>query len=183
MVISALHIVSLELISEETDLYDVLLTTILFFIFFAAVQDGDRDLKSYQHTKCFTMPRTINGTSTKGMSVADFVEEHIADPDGLYDDDDKLAEIIADIESKAPKSEKSSIISEKIATYKRAFEEMEGEDDEGKPSASKKAKTDLEEKARAFAVYNPMKIPELQDVLRWNLGYGTTGKKEVLLMR
>lgn len=148
-----------------------------------SIQDGDKALISYQHTKCFSMPRTINGSSTKGMSVPDFVEEHVADPHGLYDDEDKLAEIIADIESKAPKSEKSSIISEKFATYKRTLDQMEDEDDEGKPSASKKAKTDLEEKARAYAVYNPMKIAELQDVLRWNLGYGTSGKKEVLLMR
>lgn len=129
------------------------------------------------------MPRKVNGVSTKGMTVADFVEEHVADPNGLYDDEDKLAEIIADIESKPPKSEKLNIFSTKIATYKAALEGMEGEDDEGKPSAAKKQKTDLQEKARAYAVYKGMKTAELQDVLRWNLGYGTSGTKDVLLVR
>ena len=88
------------------------------------------------------MPKKVNGISTKGMSVEDFVEEHLADPHGLYDDGDKLAEIIADIESKPPKSEKSNIFKDKVATYKRALDDMEGDDDEGKPSAAKKAKTD-----------------------------------------
>ena len=129
------------------------------------------------------MPKKINGNPTKGMSVADFVEEHVADPHGLYDDEDKMAEIIADIESKPPKSEKSNIFADKIATYKRALDVMENDDDEGKPSAAKKAKTDMEEIARAYAVYKPMKNAELQDVLRWNLGYATTGTKDVLLVR
>lgn len=117
------------------------------------------------------------------MSVADFVEEYIEDPHGIFDDEDKLAEIIADIESKPPTSEKSNVYANKIATYKRALEDMEDKDDEGKPSASKKARTDLEEKARAYAVYQPKKNAELQDILRWNLGYGTSGTKEVLLTR
>ena len=117
------------------------------------------------------------------MSVADFVEEHVADPHGLYDDEDKLAEIIADIESKPPKTEKSNIFADKVATYKRALDNMENDDDEGKPSAAKKAKTDMEEIARAYAVYKPMKNAELQDVLRWNLGYATSGTKDVLLVR
>eukprot|EP00986_Skeletonema_menzelii_P018928 scaffold26813_cov223-Skeletonema_menzelii.AAC.1 len=117
------------------------------------------------------------------MSVADFVEEYIEDPHGIFDDEDKLAEIIADIESKPPKSEKSNVYANKIATYKRALEDMEDKDDEGKSSASKKARTDLEEKARAYAVYNSKKNAELQDILRWNLGYGTSGTKEVLLTR
>jgi len=129
------------------------------------------------------MPRTVNGTSTKGMTVADFVEEHIADPHGVYDDEDKLAEIIADIEAKPPKSEKSNIFADKVASYKRALAAMENDDEEGKPSAAKKAKTDMDEKARAFSVYNKMKNAELQDVLRWNLGYATTGTKDVLLVR
>eukprot|EP00986_Skeletonema_menzelii_P009954 scaffold4654_cov123-Skeletonema_menzelii.AAC.8 len=129
------------------------------------------------------MPKKINGNLTKGMSVADFVEEHVADPHGLYDDEDKLAEIIADIESKPPKTEKSNIFADKIATYKRALDNMENDDDEGKPSAAKKAKTDMEEIARAYAVYKPMKNAELQDVLRWNLGYATSGTKDVLLVR
>lgn len=129
------------------------------------------------------MPRTVNGTPTKGMSVADFVEDHIADPHGIYDDEDKLAELIADIEAKPPKSEKSNVFADKVATYKSAWTAMENDDDEGKPSAAKKAKTDIDEKARAFGVYNKMKNAELQDLLRWNLGYATTGTKDVLLVR
>mmetsp|Transcript_5146 Transcript_5146/g.7854 ORF Transcript_5146/g.7854 Transcript_5146/m.7854 type:complete len:469 (-) Transcript_5146:853-2259(-) len=148
-----------------------------------SIQDGEKELTSWHHTKCFNMPRTVNGTSTKGMTVADFVEEHIADPHGVYDDEDKLAEIIADIEAKPPKSEKSNIFADKVASYKRALAAMENDDEEGKPSAAKKAKTDMDEKARAFSVYNKMKNAELQDVLRWNLGYATTGTKDVLLVR
>lgn len=129
------------------------------------------------------MPRTINGAPTKGMQVPDFVEEHIADPHGIYDDEVKLAEIIADIEAKPPKSEKSNIFTDKVASYKKAWTAMENDDDEGKPSAAKKAKTDMDEKARAFGVYNKMKNAELQDLLRWNLGYATSGTKDVLLVR
>ena len=150
---------------------------------FTDIVDGDKNFTSYHHTKCFTIPRTVNGSSTKGMTVADFVEEHIADPNGIYDDEDKLTEIIADIEAKAPKGEKSNVISEKIATYKKILEGLEEKDDDGKPSAAKKAKTDLVAKTRAYAVYKSMKIPELQDILRWNLGYGTTGTKDILLLR
>ena len=170
-------------LSNNLVAFEFVFLTIVFLSFATAVEDGERALTSYTHSKCFTMPKKMNGIPTKGMSVADFVEDHVADPHGLYDDEDKLAEIIADIESKPPKSEKANIISDKIATYKRALEGMEGDDDEGKPSAAKKAKTDLEEKARAYAVYKPMKNAELQDILRWNLGYGTSGTKDPLLMR
>ncbi|KAL7493339.1 hypothetical protein ACHAWT_002804 [Skeletonema menzelii] len=148
-----------------------------------SVSDGEKNFTSYHHVKCFNKPQKVSGTSIKGMSVADFVEEYIEDPHGIFDDEDKLAEIIADIESKPPKSEKSNVYANKIATYKRALEDMEDKDDEGKSSASKKARTDLEEKARAYAVYNSKKNAELQDILRWNLGYGTSGTKEVLLTR
>lgn len=152
-------------------------------IFTTAIQDGEKELTSWHHTKCFSMPRTINGTPTKGMSVTDFVEEYIADHHGISDDQGKLDELIADIESKPPKSEKSNIFADKVATYKKAWNAMENKDDEGKPSAAKKAKTDMDEKARAFGVYNKMKNAELQDVLRWNLGYATSGTKDVLLVR
>ena len=129
------------------------------------------------------MPRSINGTATKGMTVADFVEEYLADPHGLFDDEEKLTEIIADIESKPPKNEKLSVFSTKIAAFQKALDGMKDEDDEGKPSAAKKPKTDFYENARAYAVYKGKKVAELQDILRWNLGYGTTGTKDVLLVR
>lgn len=148
-----------------------------------SVQDGEKTLTSYHHTKCFNMPRSINGTSMKGKAVADFVEDYLADPHGLFDDEEKLAEIVADIESKPPKNEKLSVFATKVAAYKKALEVMEDEDGEGKPSAAKKAKTDAHENARAYAVYKGKKVAELQDVLRWNLGYGTSGTKDVLLVR
>ncbi len=129
------------------------------------------------------MPKKINGDSTKEMLVEDFVEEHVADPHGIFDDEAKMEQIIAEIKSKPPKSEKSNVFANKVATYKRAFDEMEKDDDEGKPSAAKKAKTDMEDIARAYAVYKVMKNAELQDVLRWNLGYATSGTKDVLLVR
>mmetsp|Transcript_24242 Transcript_24242/g.42474 ORF Transcript_24242/g.42474 Transcript_24242/m.42474 type:complete len:347 (-) Transcript_24242:255-1295(-) len=57
----------------------------------------------------------------------------------------------------------------------------------------KKAKTDkkakksegneLEMCAKAMKVYGKMKADDLKSVIRWNLGYGTTGNKDILLLR
>ena len=67
----------------------------------------------------------------------------------------------------------------KMKELKTAVAMME----EGEEKPAKKAKGKLMEEVEAMKVYGKMTIPELKDVLRWNLGYGMSGTKDVLLMR
>ena len=62
-----------------------------------------------------------------------------------------------------------------------------GEEEEGGEKPAKKAKGDnndvFRKEVEAMKLYGSKNVAELKDVLRWNLGYGMTGTKDVLLMR
>ena len=77
--------------------------------------------------------------------------------------------------------------SKKIAKIKAAMEKLPESDSEDEEPPAKKAKksegNELEMMARAMKVYSKMKNDDLKNVLRWNLGYGMTGKKNELLLR
>ena len=61
------------------------------------------------------------------------------------------------------------------------------EEEEGGEKPAKKAKGDnndvFRKEVEAMKLYGSKNVAELKDVLRWNLGYGMTGTKDVLLMR
>jgi hypothetical protein len=57
-------------------------------------------------------------------------------------------------------------------------------DEEEDERPAKKSKTDdVEAYAKAMRLYSKMKNDDLKAVLRWNLGYATSGNKDVLLLR
>lgn len=110
--------------------------------------------------------------------------------DSILDDPDKKQEIIDQIASKAQKEVKEeNPASKKIESYKKMLASLpEESDEEGETRPAKKAKKgssseELELAAKALRVYQKMKNAELQDILRWNLGYGMSGTKDILLLR
>lgn len=59
----------------------------------------------------------------------------------------------------------------------------EEEDGDEKPTKKIKGENKFQEEVEAMRLYGKKTLGELKDVLRWNLGYGMTGTKDVLLMR
>jgi len=141
----------------------------------------DYSMTSYQHPKCFTIPRKL------GVDAESFVMDHLED----QTDDSVLStsqkdEIVNDIASKAvtAKGEASdgNAISKKMDTLKRTL--AENEDEPPKKKVKKGgASNDLESEAAIYGIYQGMKNDELKDFLRWNLGYGMSTTKPELLLR
>ena len=82
-----------------------------------------------------------------------------------------------------------SAIQKKLAGIKALMEKLPNEDsdEEEEERPAKKAKTDEDsiemKEARAMKIYSSMKNDDLKSVLRWNLGYGTSATKDILMMR
>jgi hypothetical protein len=96
----------------------------------------------------------------------------------------KLQEIIDSLGTKkggrkSTGGEDENPVSKKMSELRTAVAMME----EGEEKPSKKAKGKLSDEVEAMKLYGKKTIPELKDVLRWNLGYGMTGTKDILLMR
>lgn len=96
----------------------------------------------------------------------------------------KLQEIIDSLGTKkggrkSTGGEDENPVSKKMSELRTAVAMME----EGEEKPSKKAKGKLSDEVEAMKFYGKKTIPELKDVLRWNLGYGMTGTKDILLMR
>ena len=132
----------------------------------------------------------------KGVSSEDFVDDHLEDhtDDDILDDPAKKAQVIADIAFKPPKVKKdakaTTPLGKRLEEIKKCMETLpesdsETEDEEERPAKKAKKSTgnDLEVYAKAMKVYGGMKVDDLKEVIRWNLGYGVTGTKDVLLMR
>ena len=139
----------------------------------------------------------------QGMSVDDFVDEHLVDRsnDLILSDPVKRQEIIDDIAYRPPKatkkkkgeegddnSDESSAIAKKLKEIKSVMENDEdGDDDDDTERRAKKSKTtgddSIETYAKAMKVYAKLKNDDLKSILRWNLGYGMTGTKDILLLR
>jgi len=150
---------------------------------------------SYNKIKCFNVPPR----AMKGVSPEDFVTDHLEDQtdDSILDDETKRAEIVAAIAYKPPRAgkggqekEDATPVGKRLAKIRSAMEDLpdDDDDDEGEEKRpAKKAKkstgNELESCARAMKRYAKMKNDDLKSVIRWNLGYGTTGTKDVLLMR
>ena len=137
----------------------------------------------------------------KGISHTDFVNDHLEDDtDGsILDDETQRAEIVAAIAYKPPRARyggnkddkggKKNVLGKRLAEIKEVMENLPDDDDydEGGERPAKKAKKssgdDRETFARAMKKYNKMKNVDLKSVIRWNLGYGTAGAKDLLLLR
>ena len=148
---------------------------------------------SFKHPGCFNVPRNLK------VDAATFVTEHLDDQteDLILSDSAKCEEIIQAIESKGGgkgkgggESNEENAVSKKIDSYRKILETIREGEEEGEVGERpmKKAKKEVISKelsraAKALRVYEKMKNAELQDVLRWNLGYGMTGTKDVLLLR
>eukprot|EP00578_Thalassiosira_sp_NH16_P006940 CAMPEP_0181116970 /NCGR_PEP_ID=MMETSP1071-20121207/22240_1 /TAXON_ID=35127 /ORGANISM="Thalassiosira sp., Strain NH16" /LENGTH=484 /DNA_ID=CAMNT_0023201261 /DNA_START=132 /DNA_END=1586 /DNA_ORIENTATION=- len=150
-----------------------------------------------RHLKCFQIP----SLAMKGISHTDFVNDHLEDDtDGsILDDETQRAEIVAAIAYKPPRARyggnkddkggKKNVLGKRLAEIKEVMENLPDDDDydEGGERPAKKAKKssgdDRETFARAMKKYNKMKNVDLKSVIRWNLGCGTTGAKDLLLLR
>ena len=156
------------------------------------------------HPLCFTIPTR---GALKGVSAEDFVSGHLDDQtsDEILSDETQKQQIIDAIATKPSKNAKNkdgeggggatNPISKRLEAIKTKMLSLppsdEDDDDDGdKKPAAKKAKTSdvvdedaLVVYAKAMKVYSTMKNDDLKSVLRWNLGYGMTGTKDVLLLR
>jgi hypothetical protein len=149
----------------------------------------------------------------KGVSPETFVADHLVDQtdDSILSDEAKRKEVVDDFAYKPPKKsakkkgeddddedddapsnavgrrlhEMKAVMSNLPETNDDEEEEEEEEDnDEADERPAKKSKTDdVEAYAKAMRLYFKMKNDDLKSVLRWNLGYGTTGNKDILLLR
>lgn len=139
----------------------------------------------------------------QGMSAEDFVDEHLVDMsnDLILSDPVKRQEIIDDIAYKPPKATKkkkgeegednageSSAIAKKLKEIKSVMETLDEDDDDDTKRPAKKSKTtgddeSIETYAKAMKSYSKLKNDDLKSILRWNLGYGMTGTKDILLLR
>ena len=76
--------------------------------------------------------------------------------------------------------EEETPVAKRIREIKALLAQQE-EDEE--PPTKKAKKEKLKEEVEAMKIYQKMTNERLKDVLRWNLGYGMTGTKDVLLLR
>lgn len=151
-------------------------------------------MTSYQHPKCFQVPPR----ALKGVSPEDFVNTHLTDSteDSMLDNETTKQEVIDAVAYKPPRGSTGgkkeeggeSAIQKKLAGIKALMEKLPNEDsDEEEERPAKKAKTDEDsiemKEARAMKIYSSMKNDDLKSVLRWNLGYGTSATKDILMMR
>ena len=143
----------------------------------------------------------------KGVSPETFVAVHLVDQtnDLILSDEAKRQEVIDDIAYKPPKKsakkkggdedddddsgEPSNAIARRLKEIKAVMSNLpesndDADDDEEDERPTKKSKTnDVEAYAKAMRLYSKMKNDDLKSILRWNLGYGTTGTKDILLLR
>lgn len=124
------------------------------------------------------------------ISTAEFVADHLEDntDEVLLSDETKLQEIVDKIGTKKAgrKSDaggEESPLSKKMNELKAAVTKLEEEDGDEKPSKKAKGKDKFTEEVEAMKLYGKKAADGLKDILRWNLGYGMTGNKDVLLMR
>jgi len=155
---------------------------------------GDYDIVKWYHVECFPFPRKLK---SEGETCQTFVETILEDntDEGILNDEEKAAEIIALLEQKGCRKKVDAETGESppqgasdvIAKIKRTAELIAQEDDEDSPK-SKKVKTETEisetdrAKAEIFAVLSSKKVDELKDVLRWNKQI-VGGNKDTLLAR
>lgn len=150
------------------------------------------------HPLCFTIP---SRGALKGVSAEDFVTNHLDDQtsDEILSDAARKQQIVDAIAAKPSKNKDgeggaTNPISKRLEEIKTRMLSLppsnEGDvNDEDKKPAAKKAKTSdgaedaIEVYAKAMKVYSTMKNDDLKSVLRWNLGYGMTGTKDILMLR
>ena len=125
------------------------------------------------------LPRKL-GTITP----AEFVQDHLEDETDalILSDEIKCREIIDKLGSKKTgrkSTGEDNAISKKMSKLRAVAEEEEEE----KPAKKTKGENKFQEEVEAMRLYGKKTLGELKDVLRWNLGYGMTGTKDVLLMR
>ena len=152
------------------------------------------------HPLCFTIPTR---GALKGVSAEDFVTNHLDDQtsDEILSDAARKQQIVDAIATKPSKNAKNkdgeggatNPISERLEVIKTRMLSLppsnEGDDNEDRKPAAKKAKTSdgaedaIAVYAKAMKVYSTLKNDDLKSVLRWNLGYGMTGSKDILMLR
>eukprot|EP00804_Cyclotella_cryptica_P023395 CCRYP_000521-RA/>CCRYP_000521-RA protein AED:0.40 eAED:0.40 QI:206/1/1/1/0.87/0.77/9/1077/473 len=142
---------------------------------------------TYNHPACFALPRKL-GTITPEQ----FVQDHLEDttPDLILSDETKRREIIDAIGSKKGVGRKSegmeegeeNPVSKRVREIKALVAQQE-EEGEAEPPTKKAKGGKWKKEVEAMKIYQKMTNERLKDVLRWNLGYGMTGTKDVLLLR
>ena len=140
------------------------------------------------------MPRKLGS-----ITSSEFIQDHLQDEtsDFILSDETKVREISELMGSK--KKRKSSGGAgggdgeeNGIVKKMKMLRDAMGEEEEDEEKPKKKAKmmgdkdattTVFHQEVEAMKLYGSKNVAELKDVLRWNLGYGMTGTKDVLLMR
>jgi hypothetical protein len=142
----------------------------------------------------------------KGVSPETFVADHLVDQtnDNILSDEARRKEVVDDIAYKPPKKNAkndddgeddspSNAVGRRLKEIKAVMSNLPETSDDDDDNANdveederpkKKSKTDdVEAYAKAMRLYSNMKNDDLKAVLRWNLGYATSGNKDVLLLR
>ena len=141
----------------------------------------DKTFTSWYHVECFTIPRKFKTEYTLTQFLEELVEDKTSD--GILSTDDGLSEIAGKMGTKAKTGGKKRAAADDdgpLASIKANSLALMGNDEPAKKKVKLSAQAKLE--AEAYAEYSPMKIAELQDVLRWNK-VQTGGKKDILLLR
>ena len=152
-------------------------------------------MPSYTHPLCFNIPPR----AFKGVSPEEFVTDHLQDQtsDEILSDETQKRQIIDAIATKPQKGGKkegdggvASPISKRLEEVKTCMLSLPSDDEEDSKPAAKKAKKsadglndNIAVYAKAMKIYSKMKNDDLKSVLRWNLGYGMTGTRDVLMLR
>lgn len=140
----------------------------------------------YSHIECFVLPRKLGK-----ITAAEFVQDNLDDEtdDVILSDEARVQEIADKIGTKKAARKSTggegddNAISKKMGELKSAAKKLEEEEGDEKPAKKAKGGNKFAQEVDAMVLYGKKTIPELKDLLRWNLGYGMTGTKDVLLMR
>lgn len=130
------------------------------------------------------MPRKLGK-----ITAAEFVEDHLEDntEELILSNESKLQEIVDKIGTKKGGRKSAggeeTPLSKKMTELRAAAAKLEEEDGDEKPAKKAKGKDKFTEEVEAMKLYGKKTSDGLKDIIRWNLGYGMTGNKDVLLMR
>jgi hypothetical protein len=137
------------------------------------------DLVIWNHPKCFTLPRKFT-TGAGKITPEQFVEDVLEDSSVAGEIlPAKAEELAAAIGAKFVKP-KTAETTTSMTELRDAYEARLREQEEGKPPASKKLKSDDTARLDAYGKYHRMKAIELTDVLQWNKQF-KTGNKDYLM--
>jgi hypothetical protein len=155
------------------------------------VERDDHEMTSWNHLECFAVPRKL---LQQGLTPEDFVRDLLKD--GSTDASllpARADEIVAALQAKGGAAKGGKKEDDKegggaglvwLDSIKKSFEtgSYGGEDDDVKPSASKKPKDDMSVLVPAYGEYHKQNGAKLKEMLAWNRQH-VGGTKPMMLTR